>query len=88
LAPGPHPATGKGACGAVGGNRVAAAAKSALATIPSKPNLLVTMCDDLGYADIRLNVQENVKPWIPRSNIDKIATFVGSGITKQANEKG
>ncbi|MBF0199046.1 MAG: sulfatase-like hydrolase/transferase [Planctomycetes bacterium] len=39
----------------------------------SKPNLLVIMCDDLGYADVSFNVQDGVEAAIPTPNIDSIA---------------
>jgi arylsulfatase A-like enzyme len=49
-------------------------AVSALAREPAKPNLLVIMCDDLGYEDVSFNVRAGVKPWIPTPNIDTIAS--------------
>jgi len=38
-----------------------------------KPNLLVIMCDDLGYADVSFNVQKGAKAKISTPNIDRIA---------------
>ncbi len=46
---------------------------SALAESKAKPNLVVIMCDDLGYEDVSFNVRDGIKARIPTPNIDRIA---------------